>query len=381
MARVVDHVKRADERAPVERYRLRTTAVVRHVSGGLPTLETVALDRRERGELEEEPETLAVATPMPTRAVSTTAPEGVAWGVRAVGAHESPYDGAGVEVAILDSGIDRGHPAFAGVTIRARDFTGSGDEDAYGHGTHCAGIVFGRAVDGRRIGVAPGVERATVAKVMHDGTGDSAALYEGMRWVARAAPQVVCVCVELDYATAIARHAAEGWPLEVAISAGLEAYRENLAMCEVWLGVLRERGGAVVVAAAGNASRRWETPPRLVARGLPAAAPEIVSVGELARTSGDELALAGTSNAKPTVVAPGEGVLSADPGGGLSTRSGTSAAAPHVAGLAALHWQRSAVGGAEGVRARLLASARTDRLATDPGPLSRGVGMPRAPSC
>jgi subtilisin family serine protease len=115
---------------------------------------------------------LASAPVMPMRLiapVSITAPGpaagDVSWGVEAVGAATSPFSGEGVVVAVLDSGIDASHAAFAGVTLGKRDFTGAahlGDE--HGHGTHCAATIFGRDVDGRRIGVARGVQRALTSR-------------------------------------------------------------------------------------------------------------------------------------------------------------------------------------------------------------------------
>src|SRR4051794_28983846 len=72
---------------------------------------------------------------------------GTAWGVEAVGALTSPFSGAGAKVAVLDTGIDATHEAFEGLQITQRDFTGDGDGDHDGHGTHCAGTIAGREVD------------------------------------------------------------------------------------------------------------------------------------------------------------------------------------------------------------------------------------------
>ena len=65
----------------------------------------------------------------------------VTWGVAAVKADASPYAGTGVTVAVLDTGIDKLHPAFRGIEkrIEEKDFTGDGNGDFDGHGTHCAG--------------------------------------------------------------------------------------------------------------------------------------------------------------------------------------------------------------------------------------------------
>jgi subtilisin family serine protease len=81
-----------------------------------------------------------------------------------VGADTSPFSGDGIVVAVLDTGIDASHPAFEGVDIVQKDFTGEGVGDQHGHGTHCAGTIFGRTSEGTRIGVAPGVKKALIGK-------------------------------------------------------------------------------------------------------------------------------------------------------------------------------------------------------------------------
>src|SRR3954463_8052858 len=121
------------------------------------------LDKNDVRALSRDPEVRAIAPVMPTRLIqpveeagveglSEPAATSVTWGVTAVGADRSTRSGAGVTVAILDTGIDASHPAFTGVQLVQQDFTGTGDGDRQGHGTHPAGTVFGREVDGIRFG-------------------------------------------------------------------------------------------------------------------------------------------------------------------------------------------------------------------------------------
>jgi hypothetical protein len=84
-----------------------------------------------------------------------------AWGIAAVGADRCVEDGRGVTVAILDTGIDRNHPAFAKTNLQLVDFVadpegkeGSAPDELGGHGTHVAGTAFGGVVENKRIGVA-----------------------------------------------------------------------------------------------------------------------------------------------------------------------------------------------------------------------------------
>jgi len=123
---------------------------------------------------------VAVAPVMPMKLVRPVALDGdaepaedvtMAWGVHATGADTTPFTGDGVVVAVLDTGIDAGHPAFAGVDLERRNFTEDVDADTDGHGTHCAGTIFGRDVDGLRIGVAPGITKALIGKVLGDEGG------------------------------------------------------------------------------------------------------------------------------------------------------------------------------------------------------------------
>ncbi|MCX9077195.1 MAG: S8 family serine peptidase, partial [Candidatus Methanoperedens sp.] len=64
--------------------------------------------------------------------------------------------GKGINVAVIDTGVDASHPALEGVVVSQQDFTGEGIGDNVGHGTHCAGIIASQ--DRTRRGIAPGVQ-------------------------------------------------------------------------------------------------------------------------------------------------------------------------------------------------------------------------------
>jgi subtilisin family serine protease len=142
-------------------------------------VEVEELDPRRARQMARRPDVLAVARVVPMKLIKPVALDvtadpaatAVTWGVKAVRADTSPFTGDGIVVAVLDTGIDPSHPAFTGVQLERRNFTGESDDDQDNHGTHCAGTIFGRAVNGTRIGVAPGAKKAMIGKVLGEGGG------------------------------------------------------------------------------------------------------------------------------------------------------------------------------------------------------------------
>jgi subtilisin family serine protease len=269
-----------------------------------------------------------------------------------------------------------------------RDFSGDGDGDRQGHGTHCAGTIFGRDVNGVRIGVARGVDRALIGKVLGDtGGGDSEMIFRGMQWALTERADIISMSLGFDFPGMVAEQVAGGWPAELATSNALEAYRGNLRMFDAIMQLTRARSGlgagAIVVAAAGNESRREDDPEWRIAASLPAAAEDVISVAAIGR-DGAAYAVAGFSNTMPTLSAPGVDVLSAQAGGGLVALSGTSMACPHVAGVAALWWEaltETRIGLPALVKAKLLSDARSSVFGSASGDDSDiGFGLVTAPA-
>lgn len=230
--------------------------------------------------------------------------------------------GTGVRVAVLDSGVDTTHPDLAPRIVATRSFVAGEDVvDRNGHGTHTASTVAGTgaASDGKERGVAPGAD-LVIGKVLGDsGSGPISGIIAGMEWAARTEHAKV---INMSLGTA-AWHTQDD-PLSQAVNR------------------LSAETGALFVIAAGNSGN---TPYAVSAPGTADAA---LTVGAV--DTSDQLA--GFSSVgprmfddglKPDLTAPGVDVLAArsqqmndGSEGYYRSDSGTSMAAPHVAGAAVL---------------------------------------------
>ncbi|WP_161632045.1 S8 family serine peptidase [Nakamurella lactea] len=241
------------------------------------------------------------------------------------------YDGAGVAVAVLDTGIDLQHPDFAGRIAATKIFTREPSvQDAYGHGTHVASIIAGSgaASGGKYQGVAPKA-KLMIGKVLTDtGFGIDSDIIEGMEW------------------------AAENGAKVVNLSLGSELRADGLDdLKSQALDALSAQYGTLFVVAAGN------TGPATGTLNSPGVADSALTVAAVDKA--DHLAEfssrgpridfgAGKSDfrtVKPDIAAPGVSITAARAAGtdlgprvgtSYATLSGTSMATPHVAGAAAL---------------------------------------------
>lgn len=243
------------------------------------------------------------------------------WGLSATGADLSSYTGAGVKIAVLDTGIDLSHPDFAFRPITYASFVpGESVDDIQGHGTHCAGSVAARPLPGvtePRYTVAMDAE-LFVAKVLNNrGAGRELDVIAGIEWALDNGCDIISM--------SLGRTTGPQEPFD--------PLYEDIAAQAL-------EAGCLIIAAAGNDSdRRY----RYVAPvSSPANAPSIMAVaaieadGRVAPYSNG-----GVGTGRIDVAAPGSGVFSSVPRPQLfRTLSGTSMAAPHVAGIAAL-WAES----------------------------------------
>lgn len=365
---------------------------------------SVDIDRREAHKLLAGEDVVGIAPVMPMRLIDSVedpvarvpvhpqltesaAPPSASWGLEAIGVPETELTGRGITVAVLDSGIERGHEAFRHLEIDERDFTGEGNGDTSGHGTHCAGIIAGGPVDGMRIGVAPGIARLLVGKVIdRDRGGDTLRLTQAMRWAAMAGAHVISMSLSLDFTRyveqGVERHRL---PKDIATLRALDAYLQTVRLIEEVIALIAPSGAfpqaTVIVAAAGGQSRRGVDPTYEASVVAPGCARGVISVGAV-REQGGWLSVMEDSNTGPTLCAPGRSIVSAKRGGGLAPRSGTSVATPHVAGAASLWAEKLMRSGqltTQELERRVTGSVSVDRLQAPYDPTDVGCGIVQVP--
>ncbi|MDX6253300.1 MAG: hypothetical protein QOF10_6660 [Kribbellaceae bacterium] len=277
--------------------------------------------------------------------------------IGAPAAWQAGYEGAGVDVAVLDTGVDATHPDLAGKVKQAVDFSGSptGTVDHFGHGTHVAATIAGTGAGagGTRKGVAPKAD-LLIGKVLgDDGMGYESSIIAGMEWAVAQGAKVVNM--------SLGGSATDGTdPLSQAVND------------------ITARSGTLFVVSAGNEGMDQSI-------GTPGAAASALTVGAVDRND----ALAGFSSRgprlgddglKPEITAPGVDIVAARAAGTAmgqpldalyTAASGTSMAAPHVAGAAVLLAQAHPDWKADRLKDALVSTAKT---ATDLSVYAQGAG-------
>ncbi|MHC2566370.1 S8 family serine peptidase [Bradyrhizobium liaoningense] len=181
------------------------------------------------------------------------------WGVNEVAPAAGVGAGSATTVAVLDTGIDPNHPAFQGVNLTRKNFSNSPNEDdVLGHGTHCAGTIFGRDVEGVRIGIARGVRSAVIGKILDDqGRGNTAAVAKAVRWAIEQNAQVISLSLGIEFGNLVTWLEGMGKPRPEALSRALSAYRDSVRLFDTAFQALDAQravtgSGALVVAASAT---------------------------------------------------------------------------------------------------------------------------------
>lgn len=214
--------------------------------------------------------------------------------------------GAGVKVAIIDTGIDEDHPDLQGniagginyvFTSPTETLPNDNWDDGHGHGTHVAGIVAAMDNDIGVIGVAPQAQLYAVKVLSDSGAGSMSDVIAGIDWA---------VANDMDV---------------ISMSLGISVpYRSLEEACNN-----AYNAGVVVVAGAGNDRSSVI---------YPAAYDSVIAVS--ATTSTDSIATYSNRGPEIELAAPGSSIYSTNKDGGYTLKSGTSMATPHVTGAVAL---------------------------------------------
>ncbi len=214
--------------------------------------------------------------------------------------------GAGVTVAVVDSGVQGNHPDLKGRVLGGVAFLngdpaqlGGGSSDVNGHGTHVAGIIAAGDNGVGVVGVAPEATILPVRVLDATGSGFTTDVARGITWAVDHQAKVVNLSLGSDV---------------------------NSASVDTALAYANSHG-VVVVAAAGNQGVGGPVE-------YPAAVPTVIAVAGLDENGG--IGVYSTRGSYVDVAAPGTLIWSTFPPSTWATLTGTSMASPHVAGLVAL---------------------------------------------
>ncbi len=232
---------------------------------------------------------------------------GATWGIDRIdqrslplnGTFSSPSTANNVSIYVVDTGIDASHPEFTGRVASGFDSFGSGDgrTDCNSHGTHVAGIAAGSVY-----GVAKAARLVPVRVLGCDGSGSISGVIAGLEWIAST------------------RSSGERSVVNMSLGGGASSSLDSAVASLI-------NTGATVVVAAGNSNVDACT-------SSPARTAPAITVGST--TSTDSRSSFSNYGTCVDLFAPGSGITAAVPGGGTAVLSGTSMAAPHVAGIAAV---------------------------------------------
>ncbi|WP_326656948.1 S8 family serine peptidase [Streptomyces sp. NBC_00385] len=264
------------------------------------------------------------------------------------------YDGKGIKVAVLDTGIDADHPDVKDRILETRSFVpGEEVDDKNGHGTHVASTIAGSgaASDGVNKGVAPAAG-LLVGKVLSDGgSGADSGIIEAMEWAKAEGADVV----SMSLGSSIPDDGTD--PMSQAVNA------------------LSADGGPLYVIAAGNAYGAGTI-------GSPGSADKALTIAAVDKQDGradfsSMGPLVRSYGLKPDLSAPGVDINAAAsqsvPGieGMYQSMSGTSMATPHVAGAAAIVKERHPDWSGQRIKEALMTSSQVLPAYT---PYEQGTG-------
>lgn len=255
------------------------------------------------------------------------------WGWERIGAGDVDLDGSGVDVGILDTGIDTDHCSLTVAGGRNVTNTGFPDdyEDGHGHGTHVAGIAGALDNDIGVVGVAPGVNLYAVKVLDDNGSGRYSTLVAGIDWCMSNDVEVISMSLGGEQRSSTVERAIED----------------------------AHSSGHLLLSAAGNNGNDGDGSCDAETMTYPATHERVIAVSAMDE---DETAPYSSVGSAVDLLAPGTNIDSTYVDNEYARASGTSAACPFVTGVAALVWQRQRDGAEqpnERVRERLTETAET----------------------
>jgi len=300
------------------------------------------LTARELSQVRRDPAVKYVQQNRRYRLAGTTQRHLESWGLDRIDQRSRPLNdayyynatGSGVTAYVVDTGIEASHPDFGGPVRPGVDYVGSstGGVDCNGHGTHVAGTLGGSF-----FGVAKRVSLVPVRVLDCAGGGEQDDILAGLDWIRthHTGPSVANMSIETT-----------DQDFDVTLNAAVQSLIDS---------------GVTVVAAAGN------TDPRGIdaCKVSPASARDAITVG--ASTIADKAASFSNYGTCVDLYAPGEEITSDWPRNSkgiyrIATLDGTSMAAPHVAGAAALFLQTHTGAGPAQVASALAAAASKNKV-------------------
>lgn len=293
--------------------------------------------------------------------------------IRARDVQSSGITGAGVTVAVFDTGIDSDHPDLADDIVAQQCFCTNADgsgccpggrteasgagaaEDEQGHGTHVAGVITsGGRVSPR--GVAPDADIVAVRVLDKTGAAASSAqLMKAFDWIINTQPAVKIVNTSLVFGS---------------FAGQCDAASSFTAGIAQAVNTLRARGTLTVSSSGNSASKSEIGAPACLTGAVAVGAVYDANVGTISfgctdgSTSADKITCFSNSSSAVDLLAPGAAITSSGMGGGVAGFAGTSQAAPHVAGALALMLQAKPTAAANDLENALKGSGRP---LTDPG--------------
>lgn len=270
----------------------------------------------------------------PVSAEPAAAATGPTWGIKRLKVDQvwaRGFTGKGVLVGHLDTGVDGKHPALKTAIQAFAEFDAIGNEvqgakprDSDEHGTHTAGTICGRPVNGSKFGVAPGAKLASAMVI--EGGDVIARILGGMDWIVGKGAKIL------------------------SMSLGLRGFRNDFLPL---MQAIRNRGILPVIAVGNEGPGTSRSPGNYDI---------VLSVGasdntdRVASFSSSQRIVRTNDPRVPDIAAPGVDVLSAVPGNRFAMMDGSSMATPHIAGLAALLWEAKPGASAKQIEAAIFDS-------------------------